>query len=111
MPAVEFAGVPPIPSPLFPSTFAVALTAVSVFAKPPAPLRWSPGAPRNPSPSTLTVPARVSAPVVSSASTPPTDPFQASAVRPEEVVADVYWGTRTTWNERWPAAPVAAAVR
>ena len=47
--------------------------------------------------------------MVSSARTPPVEPFQAAAVSVELVVAVVYCGTRITWNVRWPAVAVAAA--
>ena len=47
--------------------------------------------------------------MVSSASTPPAEPFQAAAVSVELVVAVVNWGTRTTWKVRWPVVAVAAA--
>ncbi len=98
-----------MPSALLPCTPAVALTAVSAALCPGAPPRWIPGAPRKPSPSTLTVPASVSVADTSRASTPPTEPFHGNAVRPELVVAVVYDGTRTTSNVRRPRAPVAAA--
>ena len=103
-------GVPAMPSPLVPSVPIVALRTTSVFAVPAAPARWMPMPPRNPRPSTLTVPLRVSVPVVSSARMPPTEPFQAEAVSVELVVAVVYCGTRTTWKVFCPDVAVAAAV-
>jgi hypothetical protein len=40
---------------------------------------------------------------MSSASTPPVVPFHAKAVSPELKVAEVYCGTRITWNVDCPA--------
>ena len=102
-------GVPAMPSPLVPPLPAPEERTTSVFAPVPPP-RWMPTPPRKPRPSTLDVPLRVRVDVVSSARTPPTEPFHAAAVRPELVVAVVYCGTRTTWNVRCPAVAVAAAV-
>jgi len=33
---------------------------------------------------------------------PPVEPSHDAAVRLEPRVAELYWGTRTTWNFRWP---------
>jgi hypothetical protein len=55
---------------------------------------------------------RLRVPETSIARMPPVDPSQAAAVRVEPSVAELYCGTRTTWNFRWPwVVSLAAAFR
>jgi hypothetical protein len=41
---------------------------------------------------------------------PPVEPSQEAAVSVAPSVAELYWGTRTTWNLSWPIVVVALAL-